>query len=114
MKKNKFKRELKIAESGETWKEQQIKVTIHPKKKPKSIPAYDCIHLSMRSIHEDQDGAIRDVYLTPDEALDLAIKLSTAAWGFLNFGYGPYDRDFNKPRKKLDKKRTKRLKKKKS
>ena len=77
MKKNyNYNAEMKIGNPNDP--QHQMSVVVFPKKKPKNIPKYDNIYLSLESLHADQKNLVHGVYMTPDEALSIANMLTTA------------------------------------
>ena len=91
--------ELEIGSSADTLN--QIRVLVNPKDKGKA-PDIDVIYFSLKSIKE-MGGKQIQAYMTPDEALELANRLTTAVQVWLTMSYKPYDKDFNKPRESIPK-----------
>ena len=88
--------ELEIGSAADTLN--QLRVIVN--RKGSKAPDIDVIYFSMKSIAE-LGGKEIQAHMTPDEALELANRLTTAVQAWLTMSYKPYDKDFNKPRERI-------------
>ena len=84
----------------------QLLIEVYPKRKKNERHVADDIDIVRLTLTEADGKRSRILEMTPDEALELAQSLTTAAWGFL-VNYKPYWDTFMKRKRALTKLLTK-------